>query len=71
MCDLAIDVLAMLAAGGGLSPGTRASAAEDLRLLDQHVHGHHWKSQVHKAGQGPAEFRELRAHIPDHKPHPC
>jgi hypothetical protein len=25
---------------------------------------------VKKAGDGPAEFRELRAHILRHKPHP-
>ena len=70
MFDLAIDVIAMFATGGGLKPDIRALMIDDLGTLDEHVHSHHWKSQVHKAGDGPAEFRELRAHIPHHKPHP-
>jgi hypothetical protein len=68
--NLAIDVIAMFATGGGLSPDTRALILDDLGTLDDHVHSHHWKSQVKKAGDGPVEFRELRAHIPHHKPHP-
>jgi hypothetical protein len=68
--NLAIDVIAMFATGGGLTPDVRALMIEDLKSLDEHVHSHHWKSQVHKAGDGPVQFRELRAHIPHHKPRP-
>jgi hypothetical protein len=68
--NLAVDVIAMFATGGGLRPDTRALVIDDLKTLDVHVHSHHWKHEVHKAGDGPAEFRELRAHIPHHKPHP-
>jgi hypothetical protein len=68
--NLAIDVIAMFATGGGLSPDIRALIIDDLWTLDDHVHSHHWKKEVHKVGDGPAEFRELRAHIPPHKPHP-
>ena len=67
--DLAIDVIAMLGTLGGLRPGTHALVLRDLRSLDEHVHSHHWKREVHKAGDGPAAFRELRAHVPHHKPH--
>ena len=69
MFDLAIDVIAMLGSLGGLKPGTHALVLRDLRSLDVHAHSHHWKREVHKAGDGPAAFRELRAHVPHHKPH--
>ena len=68
--DLAVDVIAMLVALGGFRPATHALVARDLRLLDEHVHSHHWRSQVKKAGDGPAVFRELRVHVPHHKPRP-
>lgn len=68
--DLAIDVIAMLGTLGGLPPGTRARINEDLRLLDNNVHSHHWKKEVRQAGDGPAQFRELRAHVLRHEPHP-
>lgn len=68
--DLAVDVIAMLIALGGFKPGTRALVASDLRSLDEHVHSHHWRRQVKKAGDGSARFRELRAHVPYHKPRP-
>lgn len=62
--DLAIDVIAMLGTQGGLTPGTHAQIISDLRSLDQDAGGHHWKKEVRKAGDGPAAFRELRAHVP-------
>lgn len=70
MFDLAIDVVAMLGTVGGLSSGTRMSVLDKLKLIDEDkaVHSLHWKREVHKAGQGPAEFRGLRAHVPQHKP---
>ncbi len=68
--DLAIDVIAMLGTLGGLPPGTRARVIDDLKLLDNNVHSHHWKKEVRQAGDGPAQFRELRAHVPHHQPHP-
>lgn len=68
--DLAIDVIAMLGTLGGLPPGTRARIIDDLKLLDTNAHSHHWKKEVRQAGDGPAPFRELRAHVPHHQPHP-
>ena len=68
--DLAIDVIAMLGSLGGLPPGTRARLVDDLRLLDNNVSNHHWKKEVRQVGTGPAPFRELRAHVPHHQPHP-
>jgi hypothetical protein len=68
--DLAVDVIAMFTNGGGLTPDRHASLIDELRLLDRDVRRHHWRKQVRKAGDGPAEFRELRAHIPRHEPHP-
>jgi hypothetical protein len=68
--DLAIDVIAMLGTLGGQPPGTRARIIDDLKLLDNNVHSHHWKKEVRQAGDGPAQFRELRAHVPHHQPHP-
>lgn len=62
--DLAIDVIAMLVTLGGFSPGTRALVASDLRSLDKDAHSHHWKREVKKAGDGPAQFRDLRSHVP-------
>jgi hypothetical protein len=68
MIDLAVDVVAMFAGSGGLRADTRASVLDRLKRIDEHVHSHHWKAQVHKAGDGPAAFRDLRAYIPHHKP---
>lgn len=68
--DLAVDVIAMLVSLGGFKPGTRALVASDLPSLDEDVHSHHWRRQVKKAGDGPARFRELRTHVPHHKPRP-
>lgn len=70
LADLAIDVIAMFATGGGLRPDRHADVIDTLRLLDGDVHSRHWRKEVHKAGDGPVEFRELRAHIPRHEPHP-
>jgi hypothetical protein len=69
MIDLAIDVMAMLETLGGLAPDTRAPIIRHLGSLDDEVRTLHWKWEVHKAAAGPAEFRELRAHVPHHKPH--
>jgi hypothetical protein len=69
MFDLAIDVIAMLSTLGGLTPETRAPIIRNLGPLDERVRTLHWKREVHKAGAGPAEFLELRAHVPHHKPH--
>jgi hypothetical protein len=62
--DLAIDVLAMLAAVPGLSGGARFSALDALRDLYMTCSGHAWHKQVKHAVAGPHEFRELRARIP-------
>ena len=71
MVDLAIDVAAMLAGGGGLDQTVHEMVVWKLRDLDEHVHSHHWHKEVRKAGDGPAEFRDLRAHFPHHRPHPA
>ena len=68
--NLAIDVIAMLGTLGGLPPGTRARIIDDLKSLDGNVHSHHWQKEVRQAGDGPARFRELRAHVPHRQPHP-
>jgi hypothetical protein len=62
--DLAFDVIAMFGALDGLPGGTRASTAESLRLLDRKAHGHTWKKDLKKAGDGPQALRELRARVP-------
>ena len=62
--ELAIDVIAMLGALDGLPGQARAMVAEDLRTLTGTAHGHHWNSELKKAGTGPEEFRQLRAEIP-------
>ncbi|HUC56771.1 MAG TPA: hypothetical protein VMA95_05180 [Streptosporangiaceae bacterium] len=64
MFDLAIDVLAMLATGGGLHQGTLTQARDHLKRADEQTHSAHWRRAVHQAGAGPVEFRELRAHVP-------
>lgn len=68
--NLAIDVIAMLVALGSFSPGTRALLSSDLQTLDEHSSSHHWKKEVKKAKDGPAQFRNLRAHVPHHMPIP-
>jgi hypothetical protein len=68
--DLAIDVIAMFCGTPGTDPSNHAQIRSDLQLLNEDVRSHHWKSQVRKAGDGPAQFHELRAHIPHHKPRP-
>jgi hypothetical protein len=69
--DLAVDVAAMLAGGGGVDPAVHEMVIWKLRDIDDHVHTHHWHREVRKAGDGPAEFRDLRAHVPHHRPHPA
>ena len=64
MFDLAIDVLAMLSTGGGLHDGVRTQALDHLKRADEHSHDGHWKRALHHAGDGPEEFRVLRAHVP-------
>jgi hypothetical protein len=64
MADLAIDVLAMFATGGGLNGSKRSFVQDHLKRADEHTHNAHWKRHLHKAGSGVAEFRELRAHVP-------
>ena len=70
MCDLAIDVIAMLGTLNGTGSRLRRMIVSDLGTLDKDVHGHHWKREVRKAGAGPAEFQELRMLVPHHPPHP-
>jgi hypothetical protein len=64
LSELSFDVIAMLGGLAGLSPGTHARVADDLKSLDEEAHAHHWQAAVRKAGDGPPEFRELRAHVP-------
>jgi hypothetical protein len=66
--NLAVDIIAMFAGTPGMDPSNHALIRSDLQTLDDLAHGHHWKSQVRKAGDGPVQFRELRGHIPAHKP---
>ena len=70
LVDLAVDVAAMFAYGGGARTDTHGTVLRYLRSVDKHVHTRHWRKQVQKAGAGPAEFHDLRAHIPHHEPHP-
>jgi len=63
--NLAIDVIAMLGQVG-LTPGDHALVRGDLQTLDQEVREHYWQQQVHAAGAGPAQFRDLRAYVPHH-----
>jgi hypothetical protein len=62
--ELAIDVIAMLGALDGLPGQARAMVAEDVRTLNGTARGHHWNSELRKAGTGPEQFRQLRAEIP-------
>ena len=64
MFDLVIDVGAMLATGGGLHPDLQMQVQDHLKWADQDTRSPHWRREVHRAGDGPAEFRELRAHVP-------
>lgn len=68
MIDLAIDVVAMFATSGGSLTGSRGMIISDLRSIDKHAHSRPWRHQVHKAGAGPAQFRQLRELIPHHQP---
>jgi hypothetical protein len=68
--DLAIDMIAMFGSLDGLPGDSRARLASNLRSLDQSVIEHHWKKELKKAGDGPARFRDLRASVPRHHPHP-
>jgi hypothetical protein len=68
--DLAIDLIAVLAALDGLAKSTQFRATQALRDLDRTARGHTWKKELKRAGEGPAVFRELRARVPRHTPHP-
>jgi hypothetical protein len=68
--NLAFDVIAMLGCIDGLSDRSLAQFKSNLRSLDDEATSHTWKKQLKKAGDGPGQFRELRARIPHHTPHP-
>jgi hypothetical protein len=68
--DLAFDVIAMLGTLETVDGKTRALVVSDMRELDDEVTSHSWKKQLGKAGDGPAQFREMRAVVPRHSPHP-
>jgi hypothetical protein len=68
MFDLIIDVMAMLVTGGGLRPDNHDRVFDELRSADKHRKSAHWRRQVHKAGAGPTQFRQLRELIPQHQP---
>jgi hypothetical protein len=68
MLDLTLDVMFMLA---GQLPGESSPWDDDhdriprrLGNLDEATHDRHWKRALRQAGGGPAQFRQLRAHIP-------
>jgi hypothetical protein len=67
MFDLAIDVVAMLVTSGA-TVSDRDLILSDLRSADKHAGSRPWRHQVHKAGAGPAQFRQLRELIPHHQP---
>ena len=64
LVDLAIDVVAMLATGGGIKPDNRNMVLYYLRCIGKHADGRHWEHQVRKAADGPAAFHDLRARVP-------
>jgi hypothetical protein len=41
----------------------RAHVASSVYDLDQSLDGHTFKKELKRAGEGPPEFRELRAHV--------
>jgi hypothetical protein len=66
--DLTLDVMFMLA---GQLPGKSSPWDDDydwiprrLEKIDKATHDRHWKRALRQAGVGPAQFRQLRAHIP-------
>ena len=65
--DLTLDVMFMLA---GRLPGKSSPWDDDhdwiprrLTDFDKATHDRHWKRALRQAGAGPAQFRQLRAHI--------
>lgn len=64
--NLAIDVVARLSVLDGLPPSTHAQMVNNLKSLDDRVRSHTWKKELKRAGDGPAEFRDLRAAMPPH-----
>jgi hypothetical protein len=64
--NLAVDVIARLGGLEGLPPGTHAQIVSDLKSLSDSARSHHWKKELKRAGDGPPQFRELRAAIPPH-----
>jgi hypothetical protein len=69
--DLAIDVIAMLAALTGLTGDGRASTTQALRNLDATAQGHAWHKGLKHAGDGPAALGALRERVPRHTPDPA
>ncbi len=72
MIDLTLDVMFMLA---GQLPGKSSPWDDDhdriprrLADLDEGTHDRHWKRALRQAGAGPAQFRQLRAHVPPRVP---
>jgi hypothetical protein len=68
---LAIDLMAELTALNGLSKAAQFRATQALRDLDRTARGHTWKKELKRAAEGPAAFRQLRARVPRHTPHPA
>jgi hypothetical protein len=72
MLDLTLDVMFMLA---GRLPGKGAPWDDDhdwipqrLVTLDKATHDRRWRRGLRQAGDGPAQFRPLRGHIPPRAP---
>jgi hypothetical protein len=72
MLDLTLDVMYMLE---GELPGDderRHQSSETLSRCLGNIHGvtrdRHWKRALRQAGTGPAQFQQLRAHVPPRAP---
>jgi hypothetical protein len=65
----AFDVIAMLGTLDVVQGETRALVISNMKSLDEQATSHTWKKELGKAGNGPAQFQELRAFVPRHSPH--
>jgi hypothetical protein len=69
MLDLTLDVMYMLAGMLGRE-GARWEFHDpevlsmNLGHIDEATHHRDWKRALRQAGAGPAQFRQLRAHVP-------
>jgi hypothetical protein len=70
MLDLTLDIMCMLAKAGTRGHKFDSSLEWRVEQADKETHDRRWQRALRQAGAGPAQFRQLRAHVPPRASYP-